>query len=81
MKKVLIMNTNFYKWWKNNRRVLTLGGFLILLGFFLSPVIIESKYKNKCIKLSEKGALNKFNVDNIGEKLFKTCLTIAELAK
>ena len=35
-----------------------------------------------CIKLSEKGALNKFNGDNIGEKLLKdTGLSIEELAK
>ena len=63
-------------------KVITLGGFLILLGLFVSPVIKEAKYKNSCIKLSEKGALNKFNVDNIEKKLLKeTGLTITELAK
>ena len=61
------MENKFYQWWKNHRRVITLGGFLILLGLFISPVIKEAKYKNKCIKLSEKGAFNKFNKENIGE--------------
>ena len=76
------MSNKFYQWWGNHRRVVTFGGFLILLGFYLSPVIQESKYKNTCIRLSEKGALNKFNGDNIGETLLKeTGLSIKELAK
>ena len=76
------MTNKFYEWWKNHRRVITFGGFLILIGFFVSPVIKEAKYKNKCIKLSEKGALNKFNMDNIEDKLLKeNGLTISELAK
>ena len=76
-------NTNvLYKWWANHRRVITFGGFLILFGFYLSPVIQQSKYKNSCIKLSEKGALNKFNEANIKETLLKeTGLSIEELAK
>ncbi len=76
------MTYKFYEWWKNHRRLITFGGFLILFGFFVSPVIKEAKYKNDCIKLSEKGAFKKFNVDNIGEKLLKeTGLTISQLAK
>ena len=76
------MNKKFYVWWKNHRRLITFGGFLTLLGFFVSPIIKESNYKNTCIKLSEKGALNKFSEDNIGETLFKeTGLNIKELAK
>jgi len=76
------MESKFYKWWKNHRRLVTFGGFLILLGLYLSPVIKEAKYKNTCIRLSEKGAMNKFKVDNIGETLLKeTGLTIEELAK
>ena len=76
------MTNKFYQWWQNHRRVVTFGGFLILLGLYVSPVIKEAKYKNMCIKLSEKGALNKFNRDNIGEKLLKdTGLSIKELAK
>ena len=76
------MTDKFYQWWKNHRKVLTFGGFLILLGFYLSPVIKEAKFKNICIRLSEKGALNKFKGDNIGETLLKEAgLSIIELAK
>ena len=76
------MTNKFYQWWKNHRRVVTFGGFLILLGLYVSPVIKGAKYKNTCIRLSEKAALNKFNGDNIGETLLKeTGLSIKELAK
>ena len=76
------MTNKFYQWWKNHRRVVTFGGFLILLGLYVSPVIKESKYKNICIRLSEKAALNKFREDKIGEMLLEeTGLTITELAK
>ena len=76
------MSNKFYNWWKNHRRVITFGGFLTLVGLFVSPVIKEANYKNTCIKLSVKGALNKFNVDNISETLLKeTGLNIKELAK
>ena len=76
------MTNKFYKWWENHRRVVTFGGFLILLSLYLSPLIKEAKLKNTCIKLSEKGALKKFGEDNIEEKLLKeTGLTIKELAK
>ena len=76
------MSNKFYQWWKNHRRVVTFGGFLILLGFYVSPIIKEAKYKNTCIRLSEKGAFNKFKGDNIEETLLKDAgLTIEELAK
>ena len=76
------MNNKFYEWWKKHRRVATFAGFLILFAFYVSPVIKEAKYKNTCIKLSIKGALNKFNEDNIKEKLFEeTGLTVEEIAK
>ena len=75
------MTNKFYDWWKNHRRVITFGGFLILFCLYVSPIIKEAKYKNQCIKLSKKGALNKFNMENIGEALLKeTGLTITELA-
>ena len=75
------MNNKFYEWWKNHRRVVTFGGFLILFALYVSPVVKEAKYKNTCIKLSTKGALNKFNEDNIKEKLLEeTGLTVEELA-
>ena len=76
------MTNKFYQWWQNHRRVVTFGGFLILLGLYLSPVIKEAKYKNTCIRLSEKGALNKFKADNIGETVLnEPALSFKELAK
>ena len=76
------MSNKFYEWWKNHRRFITLGGFIILFGLYLSPVIKEATFKNSCIRLSSKGALNKFNEDDIKEKLFKeTGLDIEALAK
>ena len=65
------MTNKIFEWFKNQRRITTLGGFLILFSLFVSPVIKEAKYKNICIQLSEKGALNKFNADNIEKKLLK----------
>ena len=54
----------------------------MLFGFYLFPVVKEAKYKNLCIKYSTKGALNKFNKDNIEENLLKeTGLTIDDLSK
>ena len=76
------MSNKFYEWWKNHRKVLTYGGFIILFGFYLSPVVKEAKYKTQCIKYSTKGALTKFNKDKIGETLLEeTGLKIDELAK
>ena len=76
------MANGFHEWWKNHRKVITFGGFLILFGFYLSPVIKNAKYKNTCIELSQKGAVNKFKEDNIQEALLKeTSLSIKELAR
>ena len=76
------MSNKFYEWWKNHRKIVTYGGFLIFIGFYLSPLIKEAKYKNQCIKLSSKGALYKFNKDDISETLLEeTGLNIGELAE
>ena len=76
------MSNKFYEWWRNHRKVVTYGTFIILFGFYLYPVVKEAKYKNKCIEYSIKGALTKFNKDDIGETLLKeTGLKIDELAK
>ena len=76
------MTNKFYQWWQNHRRVVTFGGFLILLGLYVSPIINKAKYKNICIKLSEKVALNKLKADNIGETILKDLvLSFKELAK
>ena len=61
---------------------MTYGAFIILFGFYLSPVVKEAKYKNQCIKYSTKVALTKLNKDDIGETLLEeTGLKIYELAK
>ena len=65
------MSNKFYEWWKNHRKVVTYGAFIILFGFYLSPIVKEAKYKNLCIKYSTKGALTKFNKDDIGETLLE----------
>ena len=76
------MSNKFYEWWKNHRKVLSYGALVVLLGFYLSPVVKEAKYKNQCIKSSIKGASTKFSKDNIGETLLEeTGLNIDELAK
>ena len=55
---------------------------MIFFGFYLSPVIKEAAYKNQCIKYSTKGALTKFDKDNIRETLLEeTGLNVDELAK
>ena len=72
------MSDKFYEWWK----VVTFGAFIILFGFYLSPVVKEAQYKNQCIKYSIKGALNKFNKDYIGGSLLlEEGLNIDEMAK
>ena len=76
------MSNKFYEWWKNYRKVLTYGTFIVLFGFYLFPIVKEAKFKTQCIKYSTKGALTKFNKDDIGEALLKeTGLKIDELAK
>ena len=76
------MSNKFYEWWKNHRKVVTYGTFIVLFGFYLFPAVKEAKYKNQCIKLSTKVALTKFNKDDIAETLLKeTGLSIDELAK
>ena len=76
------MSNKFYEWWKNHRKVVTYGAFIILFGFYLSPIVKEVKYKNQCIKYSTKGALTKIKKDDIGETLLKEAgLKIEELAK
>ena len=76
------MSNKFPEFLKNYKKLITFGVFIILFGFYLSPVVKEAKYKNQCIKYSTKGALTKFNKDDIGETLLEeTGLNIDELAK
>ena len=76
------MSNKFYQWWENHIKFLTYVALIILFGFYLSPAVKEAKYKNQCIKYSTKGALTKFNKENIAETLLEeTGLTIDGLAK
>ena len=76
------MSNKFYEWWKNHRKVVTYGAFIILFGIYLSPVVKEAKYKNQCIEYSTKGALTKYDKEVVKETLLKeTGWTIDELAK
>ena len=76
------MSNKIYQCWENYRGVLTYGAFIILFGFYLSPIVKEAIYKNQCIMYSTRGALTKFNKDEIGETLLEeTGLNIDELAK
>ena len=70
------METKFYKWWKGHRRVVTFGGFLILFAWYLSPVIQEAKYKNRCINITEKALIYQLKDMSLRE----TNLSIKEIA-
>ncbi len=77
------MSNKFYEWWKNHRKVVTYGAFIILFGFYLSPVVKEAKYKNECIKYSTKGLLNTYSKENNTPEAFLEAsgLSIDELTK
>ena len=48
LKKALNLNT--YEWWEKHRKVVTCGGFLVLFGCWVNPVIKESRNKNSCVR-------------------------------
>tara|TARA_Y100001968_G_scaffold239296_1_gene222712 strand:+ start:264 stop:515 length:252 start_codon:yes stop_codon:yes gene_type:complete len=48
------LNLNTYEWWRNHRRVVTFGGFLVLFGFWLNPVVQVARNKQLCIDLVQK---------------------------
>ena len=76
------MSNKFYEWWKNHRKVVTYGAFIVLFGFYLSPLVKEAKYKNQCIKYSTKNALIQLKKDAAVEAFLEgTDLTINEVAK
>ena len=76
------MTNKFYIWWENHRKGLTYGTFVVLFGFYLSPVIKEAKYKNQCIKHSTNSALTQFKKGANEDTLLKTTgLTIDEVAQ
>ena len=55
MKKTLEESPNFniYKWWKNHRRIVTIGLFLGILAFYIRlPFAKDAKVKDTCAKLN-----------------------------
>ena len=47
------METKFYQWWKNHRRLVTIGFFLSLFAFYLRvPLEKELKVRDTCGKLN-----------------------------
>ena len=46
-----MLNLNSYEWWRNHRRVITFGGFLILFSCWLNPIIENARNQNKCIEI------------------------------
>ena len=55
------MEKNFYQWWKNHRRFVTLGLFLSLFAFYLrSPFDKEAKIKDTCAKLNSSYQITGF---------------------
>jgi len=47
------METKFYQWWKNHRRLVTIGFFLSLFAFYLRiPFEKELKVRDTCGKLN-----------------------------
>jgi|TARA_B100000282_G_C31355878_1_gene320031 hypothetical protein len=55
------MEKNFYQWWKNHRKFVTLGLFLFLFAFYLrSPFDKEAKIKDTCAKLNSSYQITGF---------------------
>ncbi len=47
-----ILNLNSYEWWRNHRKVVTYGLFLLAFCIYLNPFIKEIRFKNKCISIA-----------------------------
>ena len=55
------MEKNFYQWWKNHRKFVTLGLFFFLFAFYLrSPFDKEAKIKDTCAKLNSSYQITGF---------------------
>ena len=46
------LNLNSYEWWRNHRRVVTFGGFLLLFAWYINPVIQVHRNKITCAELA-----------------------------
>ena len=77
-----VFNLNSYEWWRNHRRVVTFGGFLILFAWYISPVIKEAAYKNRCIEIAEARILFSLKEENRNQNLKEaTGVSIAKIAE
>ena len=77
-----VFNLNSYEWWRNHRRVVTFGGFLILFAWYISPVIKEAAYKNRCIEIAEERILFSLKEKNRNLNLKEaTGVSIAKIAE
>ena len=74
-----VFNLNSYEWWRNHRRVVTFGGFLILFAWYINPVIKEAAYKNRCIEIAEERML--FSLKERKRLKEVTGVSIAKLAE
>ena len=55
------MEKNFYQWWKNHRKFVTLGLFFFLFAFYLrSNFDKEAKIKDSCAKLNSSYQITGF---------------------
>ena len=66
------MSSKFYQWWKNHRRLVTIGLFLSIFAFYLrTPFEKEGKVRDTCAKLNSSyqitgdEAINKLNLKEI----------------
>ena len=67
------MAIKFYEWWKNHRRLVTIGLFLSIFAFYLrAPFDKEAQVKDTCAKLNSSYqitgdvALRKLKLKEIG---------------
>ena len=66
------MESKFYQWWKNHRRIATFGLFLLISVFYLrNPLAKEAQVKDTCAKLNSSyqitgdEAIKKLNLKEI----------------
>ena len=66
------MDSKFYQWWKNHRKVITFGLFLSIFAFYFRiPLDKEAKVKDTCAKLNSSyqitgdEAIKKLNLKEI----------------
>ena len=71
-----VFNLNSYEWWRNHRRVVTFGGFLLLFAWYLSPVIQDAKNKNLCTKV-----FNQVILETIGDKKDREKIKLKDYSK